>query len=79
MIVVTGVTDVTFVEVVTFVMVVTLVTTMAVVTDVTVLGESCQQPSHNSFVALSCYASDSKQKLKGHHISKKFNTNEEVK
>ena len=34
---------------------------------------------HNCFVALSCDAPESKQKLKGHQISEKFDTNEEVK
>ena len=34
---------------------------------------------HNCFVALSCDAPESKEKLKGHKISEKFDTNEEFK
>ena len=34
---------------------------------------------HNCFVALSCDAPESKEKLKGHQISEKFDTNEEFK
>ena len=36
-------------------------------------------PDHNCFMALSCDAPDSKQKLKDHQTSDKFDTNEEVK
>ena len=38
-----------------------------------------QLPVHNCFIALSCDAPESKKKLKGHQISEKCNTNEEVK
>ena len=35
--------------------------------------------AHNCFVTLSCDAPESKEKLKGHQISEKFDTNEEFK
>ena len=41
----------------------------------------CTHPDiqHNCFVAWSCDAPESKQKLKGHKISQLFDTHEEVK
>ena len=43
------------------------------------LQNKSNQPCHNCFVALSCDAPESWQKLKGHQISEKFDTNEEGK